>query len=395
MNRLIKFLLLAFFLSSAVTACGVGGESGESEAPLLSNAGPQSLSAGPATAAFIDEVSILRAWGANESYQLCDGTDYPSDVPVVIDPPDKHMWMAVSVGGYHMIAIARNEQAEWSLWGWGYNGDGQLGLGGTTPDYVKQPAQTGKLQTGMDKGWKSVSAGEYHSTALKNDGKLYTWGYNDHCQLGYYTTPYYNPTLAQVGTENGWSYVSAGYQHTLAIRNTDLYAWGRNLEGQCGNGSEGADVCTPEYISSGWKQVSAGYLHSAGVKIGGTLWVWGEHDTAPVQIGTDDDWEMVDVGGGNNEHFLALKTDGSLWAWGAGGMGQLGNGIPPSIHYKEPLPIEIEPGTIWHDVSAGDSYSLSLWGTSIYNDLLYSWGSGALGLGNIYPAYVPTEVNMH
>ncbi|MDI6642051.1 MAG: hypothetical protein QME68_07060, partial [Elusimicrobiota bacterium] len=65
--------------------------------------------------------------------------------------------------------------------------------------------------------WKSVSCGEYHTIAIKTDGTLWAWGNNSMGQLGLGDNTDRN-TPTQVGTDTNWSSVSCGYYHTLAIK---------------------------------------------------------------------------------------------------------------------------------------------------------------------------------
>jgi alpha-tubulin suppressor-like RCC1 family protein len=83
------------------------------------------------------------------------------------------MWSSVSAGGVHTIAIKPNG----TLWAWGWNGHGQLGIGNTTN-------QINPIQVGTDNDWASISAGGVHTLALKNDGTLWAWGRNFFGQLG-------------------------------------------------------------------------------------------------------------------------------------------------------------------------------------------------------------------
>ena len=113
-----------------------------------------------------------------------------------------------------MIAIARHD-TERTLWGWGANECGQAGDDEISGDVIRPH------QIGSDTDWKFISAGLSHSTAIKNDGTLWSWGQNVYGQLGYSgVSVVTSPT--RVGTEAGWSFVSAGHRHTLALRNTDL-----------------------------------------------------------------------------------------------------------------------------------------------------------------------------
>ena len=82
-----------------------------------------------------------------------------------------------------------------------------------------------------------------------------------------------------------------------------------------------------------FKQISGGYNHTVAIKHDGTLWAWGDNSygqlgdgtnvnkTSPKQIGTDNNWSIVNA---NFHHTVAIKSDGTLWAWGWNSSGQLG-----------------------------------------------------------------------
>lgn len=392
MKKSNGLLLLALYFLIVITACSGGG--GSSQPVQLSDTVPYTISAGHGSGAIVNRVGVLRTWGDNQYHQLGDVSGNNQGIPITIDPPDTEtLWHDVSVGGYHMLAIARKD-TDRTLWGWGANESGQAGYWYTDSDVVR-PAQIG-----LDTDWKCISAGYYHSAAIRTGGTLWTWGENQHGQLGH--SGLYSTSPVRVGTDVGWSFVSAGYHHTLALKESALYAWGRNTWGQCGNGESLNNLNAPEYISTGWKQVSAGYTESAGVKRDGTLWAWGGDDlvtilgngtydgsVTPVQIGSDTDWEMVSVGG-HGYHKLALKTDGSLWAWGPCGSGQLGIG---SCSNAVLSPVEIAPGTVWTYVTAGDNFGL---GTQ-KEHAPYSWGDngyGQLGVGCCDDSDVPVPVKI-
>ena len=130
-----------------------------------------------------------------------------------------------------------------------------------------------------------------------------------------------------------WKVVTAGDYHTLAIKpDGTLWAWGGNGNGQLGDGTN-ISKCSPVQIGSAsdWETIVAGDYHALAIKTDGSLWAWGdnsygqlgddtqENKNSPVQIGTATDWKSVVAG---SLHSLAIKTDGTLWAWGWNGTGQ-------------------------------------------------------------------------
>jgi alpha-tubulin suppressor-like RCC1 family protein len=195
----------------------------------------------------------------------------------------------------------------------GYNVYGSLGQGNTTS--MSSPVQVGALTT-----WLNVSAA-YHSSAVKTDGTLWSWGFNTYGNLGLgnsgSTTHRSSPT--QVGALTTWSsiQVNSGGAHAMAMA-TDgtLWSWGYNTNGQLGDGTT---------ISK----------------------------SSPVQVGALTTWSSIGVGG---SHSVAIKTNNTIWAWGYNGYGQLGLGNTTD----RSSPVQIGTLTAWANVSAVANHTLAI-----------------------------------
>jgi alpha-tubulin suppressor-like RCC1 family protein len=269
------------------------------------------------------------------------------------------------------------------LWAWGYNGEGQLGTSTAGFSYPS-PQQIG---TATD--WTQISAGG-HVLALKSDGSLWAWGYNGSGQLGIGSAQFgAHPDPVRVGTDTDWAQISAGNEHSTAIKhNGTLWAWGRNAEGELGDGTT-IDRSSPVQIGTDtdWAHVEAGENTTVALKTNGTLWVWGNNqggqlglgtcctyaNPTPTQLGTDTDWVQAST---DYYNMAAIKTDGTLWVWGDNLYGQLGDGttIP---HW---IPQQLDNATDWRHVDVAGGYILAL----KTNDTLWAWGAnqyGELGIG--------------
>ena len=69
---------------------------------------------------------------------------------------------AIGAGRAHTVAL----KTDGSLWAWGWNQDGQLGDGTTT-------TKPSPVRIGADNDWIEIAAGAYHNMALKADGSLW------------------------------------------------------------------------------------------------------------------------------------------------------------------------------------------------------------------------------
>ena len=145
-----------------------------------------------------------------------------------------------------------------------------------------------------------------------------------------------------------------------------IYAWGSLNMGRFGNGEEAASWSPVQVGSSkDWVQVSAGDEHSLAVKSDGTLWAWGSLNmgrfgngqeaasSTPIKIGTDASWVKVEAG---NNHSLGLKTGGKLWVWGSSEAGGLGG----SQEVASPTPTQVESKNTMVSIGAGRYHSLGL-----------------------------------
>jgi hypothetical protein len=343
----------------------------------------------------------LYAWGQNNWGQLGDSSTTARTAPVLVsNGAATTAWTKIAVGDQFAIGLragtSTGTATGGTLWAWGLNSNGQLGLGDQTNRSV--PTQIGK-----DATWVGVWAGKYHAVALKADGTLWAWGRNSEGQLGDTTVLVRTAPVKVGGTDKTntatYTSASAGGTHTLAIqKDGSLWTWGDNTSGQLGNASTGGTVQAPAHIGSlTYIAVSAGTTHSMAIDTTGKLWAWGDNSvgqlgnnagsgtvSAPVQITTDSDWTLVSAGG---QHTLAVRSNGTLWAWGANSDGQLGDGSG----IDQIAPIQVGTERTWVSISAGAGHSAGLKA----DNSLWTWGrnaDGQLGNGKTTVSVVPTSI---
>jgi len=328
----------------------------------------------------------LWSFGNNTNGQLGNGTTADKNVPSKVGTSND--WKTVTAGWGHTIAL----KTDGTLWAWGNGNLGQIGNGSNT---VKpyNPQQ----QIGTEKDWQDIAAGAHYTVALKTDGTLWAWGYNEFGQLGDGTTVNKSSPI-QIGIANDWQTIATNNNHTVALKKDgSLWAWGSNNYGQLGDATIiQKNAPTQIGTATNWKTIAAGYEHTTAIKTDGTLWVWGSNNngqlgdgsttykTVPTQMGILTSWKTVACGWGNT---IAIKTDETLWAWGYNRLGKLGNGTKVDSH----IPIQIGTTNDWSMILCGNGHTIAL----KKDGRLWSWGNnsqGQLGDGTNTDKNVPTVV---
>jgi len=260
----------------------------------------------------------LWTWGYNGEGQLGLGDVIHRSSPTQVG--NGTTWSKIS----GCVAI----KTDGTLWAWGNNAYGQLGLRDTINR--SSPVQVGALTN-----WSDVVS-QYDGQniiAIKTDGTLWTWGRNIFGQLGL-GDKVNRSSPTQVGALTNWSKIYY-FNSAYAIK-TDgtLWAWGNNSAGQLGIGN-GENKSSPTQVGAltTWSKMTkspTSTTTSLAIKTDGTLWQWGNWETSsPVQIGSATDWSFVNVGDG---YQFAVKNNGDVYAKGS----DINNAITSNEHYVNP-----------------------------------------------------------
>lgn len=309
------------------------------------------------------------AWGDNSYGQLGDGTTTDRFLPVRVKNGSGAGMLgaiaAISAGSEHSLALADDG----TVWAWGHNDRYQLGDRTNTDkllpvqvmsDHDADPSAAPVPLSGIT----AISAGRFHSLALvADDGTIRAWGDNNFGQLGYRVGVDWGLPRQVVASVDGPALsritaISAGEYHSLALDEDGMvWAWGSNEFGQLGDGTtttvprllpaqvtwdDDDDPSTAPVPLSHITAISAGDTHSLALADDGTVWAWGNNKDGqlgdatttdrlfPVKVkglfGIIEELDGIQAIACGSDYSLALDGDGMLWTWGSNTAQRLGQG---------------------------------------------------------------------
>lgn len=273
-------------------------------------------------------------------------------------------WVDVAAGRRHVLG----RTSAGVLYGWGFNGAGELG-DGTTTEKSSPVTVVGGITN-----WTQMSCGQYHNLAITATGLLYTWGKGSYGRLGDGTTVNKSSPVTVLGGITNWSWASAGYAHSLAPTATGiLYGWGYNQSFRIGDGTNTVRS-SPVTIIGGittWSKASAGYSSNLGLTTGGVLYAWGDNSagqlgnnttnftSSPVTVvGGITNWSQIKMNTvSTNPYSIGITSAGLMYSWGRN-FGLLGS---QAITSSALSPVTVVGGlTGWTKVSAWAGHTIAI-----------------------------------
>jgi len=302
----------------------------------------------------------VRCWGANNAFQLGNGTTTPSDRPVIVldqegDGPLTGV-RQITAGATHTCALLDNGR----VLCWGGGPGGQLGNGPTASAALPVPVLTAN---GALTGVSQISSSAHHTCARRTDRTVRCWGVNEVGRIGDGSVADRRKAATVVavsgpGPLTNVVHISAGARHTCAVlANGQARCWGQNDAHELGTGPNGPGVALrPVVVRSrdrgrpaltGVRTISAGNRNTCALLRTGQVRCWGIDDdgesgdgvrtgrVGPVPVlsatGTYDPptpgnltgITQVSVGG---DHVCTRRNDGRAHCWGSNDDKQVGSG---------------------------------------------------------------------
>jgi alpha-tubulin suppressor-like RCC1 family protein len=274
-------------------------------------------------------------------------------------------------------------------YGWGTNGNGQIG-DNTTVNKCTPVAVCGGIL------FKEISSGWDFTVGLDINGKAYAWGNNIYGQLGDNSNVGKSVPVPVFGNLT-FSTISAGASHVIALDlNGVAYAWGRGSSGRLGTNSN-ASVSVPVPVCGGlsFLKISAGNNHSLAISTNGNTYAWGSGTVGVLGNNSIANrcvptlvlggYNFVEISAYGSS--FALTEDGTAYAWGSNTYGQLGD----NTTVNKCVPTAIYGGLNFTIISAGINSGYGI----TNNGIAYSWGRneyGELGHGTTISTSVPTLI---
>ena len=351
------------------------------------------VSAGTSFTMAIQTNNTLWGWGINTNAQIGDGTIINRSSPVQIGTLST--WVSASAGSSNTVFLQNNGYALTTGNGVHPGWDIDFLLNRSSP-----------VQIGTQSNWSYVSVGA-HSAAVRTDGTLWTWGLNTSGQLGIGVSTN-RSSAVQVGTDTNWATAYTIGSKTYGIKtNGTLWAWGSNLNGELGQNNFGALAARSSPVQIGtltWSNVARGTtsdsLHVVAIRTDGTLWSWGSNSvgqlgqndlvsrSSPVQIGTRSDWVSATIGASNT---MAVRSDGTLWSWGANTSNQV---LGQNDNINRSSPVQVGTLSTWVSASLDTNYSVLLQNNGdAYTTALYNNDFALFGVNRSSPVQVGTLSN--
>jgi len=297
----------------------------------------------------------LWLWGQGNYGKMGQGDNISRSSPTQVGTLTSWSDVVIDRNAAAVMAI----RTDGTIWTWGLNnysgvlGHNQSGSGSN---------KNSPTQVGTETNWSKIGASSSVFASIKTDGTLWLWGSNSYGKLGLGDTNH-RSSPTQLGSSTDWASLPRGGGNWMGAIKTNgtLWTWGGNWQTQTGSNRSGNfnPVLPTQQTGSNWSKLAIGTDHGLAIKTDGTLWGWGNNSRTQLtnsvgsyanitQIGNSTTWAEVSTG---QYETVALKTDGTIWAWGKNTVGALGLNGSNNSYINSPT--QIGTGTNWGAVAVG------------------------------------------
>ncbi|XP_062868147.1 probable E3 ubiquitin-protein ligase HERC1 [Trichomycterus rosablanca] len=215
------------------------------------------VSAGYRHSAAVTNDGELYTWGEGDFGRLGHSDSHSRNVPTLVK--DISGVGQAACGSSHTIAVAQDGRVVWSFGG---GDNGKLGHGDTNRVY--RPKVIEALHGYII---RKVCAGSQCSLALTSAGQVFAWGCGSCLGCGSTETTSLRPRFIEELGVTKIIDISCGDSHCLALSHeNEVYAWGNNAMGQCGQGHTSTPITKPKKVTGlegvSVQQITAGTSHS-------------------------------------------------------------------------------------------------------------------------------------
>jgi len=277
---------------------------------------------------------------------------------------------------------------------WGTNYTGQLG-DGTIGGFAMQPQFVHNISNAIQ-GY----TGGFHTCAMMADRTMQCWGRNQDGQLGNgdATTDMTLP-VAVAGLGPIAEFAPGGYHNCAFMADHSVRCWGRNARGQVGDGTDITPVTQPHVVAGlTAASLSLGGFHSCALLPDATVQCWGQDDLG--QVGTPglalskvpltvNGLSGVTALASGFFHNCATLSDGTVRCWGSNNKGQLGDGTTAN----SAAPVIVAGISNPVSVDGGWEHSCAL----LRDASVWCWGGndyGAFGNGTTTASLSPVQMHL-